>query len=167
MAPTLRFLFAACFLLLLGSCASAQRITFHGAPVSQNSGNANGNGFHHDRSNSGWGSDYPSQPYYSSHHRYYECATANSQYVIGYAHGDSNFVPSVYMDYDKALALGKRMLEEQSTPQSQTPPPSLGDIARALRHNSSVLQASASTPVSALQGNRGQLLICGLDVASC
>jgi hypothetical protein len=165
MAPLLRFLFAAFLLLLLGSRAPAQRITFHGAPVAPNSGN--GNGFHHDRNNnSGWADEYP-QPYYSSHHHHYEGATANSEYVIGYAHGDANFVPSVYMDYDKALALGRRILEEQSKPQPQAPPPSLGDVARALRQTKSDSPASASPSVSALQDNRGQLLICRVDVASC
>jgi hypothetical protein len=169
MAPTIRFLFAVSIFLLLATCAQAQRITFHGAPTAQNSGNSsgNGNGFHHDHNSSAWGSDYASQPYYSSHHHHYEGATANSEYVIGYAHGDANFVPSVYMDYDKALALGRRILEEQSKPQPQAPPPSLGDVARALRQTKSDSPASASPSVSALQDNRGQLLICRVDVASC
>ena len=44
------------------------------------------------------------------------------------AHGDPEFIPSTFMDYNKALELGKRILEEQSKPQ-----PSLGEIARQLR----------------------------------
>jgi len=47
---------------------------------------------------------------------------------VGFAHGDPEFIPSTFMDYDKALALGKKILEEQAKPQ-----PSLGEIARQLR----------------------------------
>jgi hypothetical protein len=168
MAPSLRFFFAASIILLVAARAPAQRITFHGAPVGQNSGGSGNGGFNHNRADSGWGSEYPSQPYYSfSHSHHFVRASAASEPGIGYAHGDANFVPSVYMDYDKALALGKRILEEQSKPQPETPSPSLGDVARALRRNTSALPSPATPTISALQDNRGQLLICGLDVTRC
>jgi hypothetical protein len=47
---------------------------------------------------------------------------------VGFAHGDPDFIPSTFMDYNQALALGKKILEEQAKPQ-----PSLGEIARQLR----------------------------------
>lgn len=47
---------------------------------------------------------------------------------VSSAHGDPDFEPSQFMDYDQALALGKKILEEQAKPQ-----PSLGEIARRLR----------------------------------
>jgi len=50
---------------------------------------------------------------------------------VGYAHGDPDFVQSTFMDYEAALALGKKILEEQAKPQ-----PSLGEIARQLRQRS-------------------------------
>lgn len=75
------------------------------------------------------------------------------------AHGDADFEPSQYMDYDKALELGKKILEQQAAPQ-----PSLGDIARSLRANRHVSEVTttpggseAATPgnskVTAVPGN--------------
>ena len=49
-------------------------------------------------------------------------------FSVGFAHGDPDFIQSSYMDYNKALELGKKILEEQAKPQ-----PSLGEIARRLR----------------------------------
>lgn len=152
MAFLVRLFFVGSVFLVFGTGASAQRIVFH---VSTGE---HANGFHHRGST--WG-EYPVQPSYESHGRHYVCAS--SEPVITYAHGDPDFVPSVYMDYDKALDLGRRILEEQSKP---LVPPPLGDVARALR-NGSDLPASARSPVSVIQDNRGRLLVCGADGISC
>jgi hypothetical protein len=89
----------------------------------------------HDRSRNSdqpWSGDwYQSSGGFRRHERYRSSSTSDT--AIGYAHGDPDSVPSVYMDYDKALALGKEMLEQRSLP-SLTP--SLGDVARALRQSS-------------------------------
>jgi len=47
---------------------------------------------------------------------------------VGYGHGDPDFIQSTYMDYDKAVQLGNKLLAEQAKAQ-----PSLGEIARQLR----------------------------------
>jgi hypothetical protein len=60
--------------------------------------------------------------------------SSDSEPAIGYAHGDADWVPSVYMDYDKALALGKELLNQQTEPHIDPP---LGDIARKLRESAS------------------------------
>jgi hypothetical protein len=61
------------------------------------------------------------------------------------------------MDYDQALALGKQQLQEQTRPQAE---PSLGEVARAMRSNPDSA-ASNTMAFSAIQGNDGQLVICG------
>jgi hypothetical protein len=149
-----RFLFAASAFLILGTSAHAQRIIFYvSAPAHSSS-------FHHRGTDWGWES--PSSSFYSSHRRQSVCAT--NEYIIGYAHGEPDFIPSTYMDYDKALELGRRMLEEQSKPEPEPIP--LGDVARSLRSNSG-LSALDRSPMSVLQDNRGRLVICGVDVTSC
>ena len=77
---------------------------------------------------------------------------------MGYEHGDSTYVPSAYMDYDKALALGKRMLEEQFQPSQSPVQASLGEIARNLRQGLGSATPNAKT-LSAPQDNNGQLII--------
>lgn len=77
------------------------------------------------------------------------------------AHGDANFVPSQYMEYDQAVALGKRILEEQAAPK-----PSLGDIARSFRLRASQSVKRPGTLVL-LQDNQGKLLICRGSSTNC
>jgi hypothetical protein len=75
---------------------------------------------------------------------------------VSYAKGDENFVPSVYMEYEQALTLGKLELQEQALP---PPERSLGEVARALRGNPDAA-ASNTMAFSAIQANDGQLVIC-------
>jgi len=77
---------------------------------------------------------------------------------MGYAHGEPDAVPSTYMEYEQALALGKRMLEEQSHAMIEVQP-SLGEIARELRQASGSPSPSGRV-VSATQDGNGQLVIC-------
>lgn len=77
-------------------------------------------------------------------------ATTNDNYV--YVHGDASFVPSQYMDFEQALALGKQMLEQHANPPAQ---PSLGTIAASLRGNSNPANPKPGS-VSAVQSGNGQ-----------
>lgn len=77
-------------------------------------------------------------------------ATTNDNYV--YVHGDRSFVPSQYMDFEQALALGKKMLEQQANPPAQ---PSLGTIAASLRGNSNGATVKSGGP-SAVQSSNGE-----------
>jgi hypothetical protein len=120
----LRFLPLALSSLVFAAVAPAQKLIAHVSTPDL-----------HDRSRNSdqpWSGDwYQSSGGFRRHERYRSSSTSDT--AIGYAHGDPDSVPSVYMDYDKALALGKEMLEQRSLP-SLTP--SLGDVARALRQSS-------------------------------
>jgi hypothetical protein len=78
---------------------------------------------------------------------------------IGYAHGDPTNILSAYMDYDRALALGKQMLQEKTPPSTVLSEPSLGEVARRLRQSSSSPNSSESK-VSATQNAKGEMVIC-------
>jgi hypothetical protein len=78
------------------------------------------------------------------HHTRYQ-SSYDSEPTIGYAHGDSDWVPSVYMDYDKAVALGKELLDHRAQPQVDPP---LGDIARKIRESASQ-ETPGEKPLSA------------------
>ena len=54
-----------------------------------------------------------------------------ASFAVGYGRNDGEYVPSVYMDYEAALELGKRQLAEMQ--QANEHPVSLGEIARAYR----------------------------------
>jgi hypothetical protein len=103
--------------------------------------------------------EYSYQPQYtpSGHDRRRLSGSAPAEHHVSYAQGDANFVPSVYMDYHQALTLGKPPLQEQAKPQ---PEPSLGEMARVLRGNSDATDSSNTLAFSAIQGNKGQLVIC-------
>jgi hypothetical protein len=85
----------------------------------------------------------------------------HAPFGVGYAHGDSDFRPSKFMEYNEALELGKQILEEQ-----QAPKPALGDIVRRLH-----LRPSQSSPKAGslilLQDNQGRLLVCRGTSANC
>lgn len=79
------------------------------------------------------------------------------------AHGDADFQPSQYMDYDKAVALGKKILEEEAAPK-----PSLGDIARSLRASRHVTQTQVKPELLATkQDNHGKLPVCQSGSDKC
>ena len=67
--------------------------------------------------------------------------------------------PAVYMDYDAAVALGKKIIEQQTNPLAT---PSLGDAARQVRANrlNPSLTSAASHGISAIQDNQGQWIVC-------
>jgi hypothetical protein len=55
-------------------------------------------------------------------------------YVLGYAKNDGEFVPSTYMNYEDALALGKQQLAAGESSYQVKNNVSLGEIARMYRH---------------------------------
>lgn len=79
-------------------------------------------------------------------------ATTNGNYV--YERGNARFIPSQFVDYQHALALGKKMLEQQANPPAQ---PSLGTIAASLRGNSNAANLKPAS-VSAVQSGNGQVV---------
>lgn len=89
------------------------------------------------------------------HHAGYHYSYA-SEPTIGYAHGDSDWVPSMYMEYDKALTLGKELLDQQAQPHMDPP---LGDIARKLR-GSANQATNDGKPFSVIQDGSGQWVNC-------
>ena len=146
------------FLLTLASVCPAQKFIAHVSSPPQ-SGYAGGGGY-------GYGSGYDTgygyypQQHHNSHggHR---SSAPRFEPAIGYAHGEAEAVPSRYMSYEEALALGKQMLEEETHPKAAAAEPSLGEIARQLRTASGA--AVREGKVSAIQDGDGRLVICRED----
>jgi hypothetical protein len=141
MRKLLKFFFVGLVFLSFAAVTPAQKYIAHvSGPVSSRVGRGwdqpwgGGWGYSwygHRHRRGGYGSGYSEEP------------------EIGYAHGDSDWVPSVYMDYDKALALGKEQLEQQGQPPASERP--LGDIARELRE--SAHQETAQESVARSSGS--------------
>jgi hypothetical protein len=151
----LRVLLLSSLSLTVASVSSAQKFIAHVSTPTQY-GYQGGNGY-------GYGSGYDTgYGYYPQQHHYsrggYRSSAPRFQPTIGYAHGEADAVPSRYMEYEQALALGKQMLEEESRPKPAPPEPSLGEIARQLRAASGA--AAAEGKISAMQDGNGQLVIC-------
>jgi|GEM_PF-3433571 len=86
------------------------------------------------------------------------------EYAAGYARNDGDFVPSVYMNYEDALALGKQMLADEKARGKGEGAYSLADAARAAR--------IAKVPTMRLksritQDNSGKMLVCNLNGNDC
>jgi hypothetical protein len=150
------------FSLLIAAITPAQRFIAHVQPGTQT-----GYGWNQERHDNGYGSGGYDGGYgysgYSTHHGHrsrggYSYGTGGEP-TIGYAHGEPDAVPSRYMEYDQALALGKQMLEEEAHPKAVSAEPSLGEIARQLRQASGST-LSAKNVVAATQDGNGQLVIC-------
>jgi hypothetical protein len=71
----------------------------------------------------------------------------------GYAKGDGNFVASEYMDYDKALELGKEQLAQQAS-SVPTPEETVGSVAHA------ETKPADSKVIVVEQGDDGKLFEC-------
>jgi hypothetical protein len=149
MRHALRFFLVGSIFLAFATVAAAQRLSAHVAPPQAAIGG------HYPWSPG----EYSYQPQYipSGRDRRHSSGSAQAgDHPVSYAKGDENFEPSVYMDYDQALTLGKLQLQEQAKPQQEQ---SLGEVARALRGNPGAT-ASNTMAFSATQGNNGQLVIC-------
>jgi hypothetical protein len=98
----------------------------------------------------GWGSDFGGCYFggFGLHH-----PEEHAPFGVGYAHGDSDFQQSEFMDFDQAVALGKKILAQQAAPK-----PSLGDIVRGMHLHPSVPPARTGRLVL-FQDNQGKLSI--------
>jgi hypothetical protein len=85
----------------------------------------------------------------------------HAPFGVGYAHGDSDFQQSEYMDFDQAVALGKKMLAQQAEPK-----PSLGDIVRKMRLHPKISPAMTG-PLLLWQDNNGKLFACRTTDPNC
>jgi hypothetical protein len=157
MRSLLRFSLLGFFLLTLASVCPAQKFIAHVSTPTQ-SGYQGGGGY-----GNGYGSGYEAgygyypQPHHSGHGGYRSSAP-RFEPTVGYAHGEAETVPSRYMSYEDALALGKRMLEQEEHPKAAPAEPSLGEIARQLRQGSR--NAVPEGKVAAIQDSNGRLVIC-------
>lgn len=78
---------------------------------------------------------------------------------VSAAHGDPDFIQSTYMDYNKAVELGNKILEEQARPQ-----PSLGEIARQLRARRSRTYVPPPAPGSGAAHSRPDSFVVIQDI---
>lgn len=86
------------------------------------------------------------------------------EYSIEYATNDGPFVPSVYMRYEEALALGRQQLaaaHEGSKPEATV---SLGEAAHILRTQK---LPTLRLRIRVVQDNEGKLHICNLNGNDC
>lgn len=83
--------------------------------------------------------------------------------TVSYAQGDADFVPSQYMNYKKAVALGDKMWNDENDPAAR---PSLGDVARAARASAQPI-APRPRHISVTQDNQGKMIVCKSDLKSC
>ncbi len=147
----LRHLLFGCFSLVFAALSPAQKYIAHvSTPQTY--------GYQRGGSQQSWSGGYSS--WGGGGHRHdWGSRSRSSGYAepqIGYAHGDPDSVPGTYMDYDKALALGREMQEQRSAASTE---PSLGDVARALRQGSHQATADGK-PLLAVQGPNQQWVIC-------
>ena len=117
----MKYLLKFCLLavLLLGFAATlpAQRFISGPAfsPYNSGFGGVGGYGYSgYGGDDYGWGYDFGGLGFSDDclHH-----PEEHPPFSVGFAHGDPDFIQSSYMDYNKALELGKKILEEQAKPQ--------------------------------------------------
>jgi hypothetical protein len=155
-----RFLVLAAILLASAAALPAQRFVSSGFSSGYSGGyygGYSGYGGYGDYSY-GWGSDFGGWGFggFGLHH-----PEEHAPFGVGYAHGDSDFQQSEFMDFDQAVVLGKRILAEQAAPQ-----PSLGDIVRKMHLHPSISPAKTGSVVL-LQDNDGRLLVCRTSDTNC
>jgi hypothetical protein len=89
---------------------------------------------------------------------------APRNFAIGYLTNDGDTAVATYMNYDEALALGKKLLAEAELPARAEARPSLGEVARIYRATKvPTLQLQARVS----QDNSGKLQVCNLNGNDC
>jgi hypothetical protein len=141
-------------LLLFATSALAQHSHSH----AMGGGNSSGLGNNWGNWGGGWGSS--SFGSLGRPVRY----EAPRNFSIEYARNDGPFVPSTYMNYEDALALGQQQLAAAEKEAQGDDNPSLGDVARSYR--------TAKVPTLKLQSrvvqdNSGRLEVCNLNGNDC
>jgi hypothetical protein len=140
-------------LLLLGSSAEAQ----HSHPPNMGGG---GVGIGNNLGN--WGYGWGSSTFgYSGRPVRYENPRSFS---VEYARNDGPFVPSTYMSYEAAVALGQQQLAAAAKAEEGNGALSLGEVARAFR-TAKVPTLKLQTRV--LQDSSGRLEVCNLNGNDC
>src|SRR5580658_4272594 len=85
-------------------------------------------------------------------------------YSIQYAHNDGPFVPSTYMSYEEAVALGQQQVAAAQKAAQGEGTPSLGEVARSYR---TVKVPTLKLQSRVLQDNSGRLEVCNLNGNDC
>jgi hypothetical protein len=158
------------FLLLFATSAQAQ----HSHSFSSGSSNNQGGGYSGGYSGGwdGYGTGgYGAGGYWSggygsggSHHHGGLRYEPPREFSTGHVTNDGPYIPSTFMNYNEALALGLQQLAAAANPAQTDTGPSLGDVARAYRIARSATQAPSAL---ALQDNSGRLHICNLNGDNC
>lgn len=141
-------------LLLFATSAHAQ----HSHSPAMGGGNSSGLGNNWGNWGGGWGSGSfgsPGRPV-----RY----EAPRNFSIEYARNDGPFVPSTYMNYEDALALGQQQLAAAEKAARDDDNLSLGDVARSYRAGKVPTLKLQSRVV---QDNAGKLEVCNLNGNDC
>ena len=139
-------------LLLLASSARAQHSHSHNMGGGIGFGNNQGNWGY------GWGSSsfgYSGRPVH--------CEDPRS-FSVEYARNDGPFVPSTYLNYEDALALGRQQLAAAEKAAQGDASTSLGDVARSYRAGR---VPTLKLQSRVLQDNSGRLEICNLNGNDC
>jgi hypothetical protein len=148
------------FLLLFAASTQAQHSHSFSSGSIINQGGGYGGGY-----SGGW-DGYGAGGYGSggSHHHGGLRYEPPREFAAGYATNDAPYVPSTFMNYEDALALGKQQLAAMQSSSVSIAGPPLGDVARALRGKK---PPSENTKVMVLQDHDGKLLVCGAAVSLC
>ena len=139
--------------LLFATSAEAQHSRSH----AMGGGNSAGLGNNWGNWGGGWGSGS-----FGSHGRPVRFEDPRN-FSVEYARNDGPFVPSTFMNYKDAVALGQQQLATEKAAQGDDEP-SLGDVARSYR--------AARVPTLKLQSrvvqdNSGRLEVCNLNGNGC
>jgi len=139
--------------LLFATSAHAQ----HSHRPAMGGGNGSGFGYNGGNWGGGWGSSF------GSHGRPVRYEDPRN-YSVEYARNDGPFLPSTFMKYEDAVALGQQQLAAAEKALQDDDGPSLGDVARSYR--------AARVPTLKLQSrvvqdNSGRLEVCNLNGNDC
>jgi hypothetical protein len=85
-------------------------------------------------------------------------------FSIEYAKNDGPFVPSTYMNYEDAVALGQQQLAADLKADQGDDNPSLGDVARSYR---AAKVPTLKLQIRVVQDNSGKLEVCNLNGNDC
>ncbi len=85
-------------------------------------------------------------------------------FSVEYAENDGPFVPSTYMNYEDALALGQRQIAATEKAAQSDATASLGDVARSYR---GVKVPTLKLQSHVIQDGSGKLVICNLNGNNC
>jgi hypothetical protein len=85
-------------------------------------------------------------------------------YSVEYARNDGPFVPSTFMNYEDAVALGRQQLAAAEKAAQGEDEPSLGEVARSYR---ATRVPTLKLQSRVVQDNSGRLAVCNLNGNNC